>query len=92
MRLIDAGQLVDDINNTVNWNTNNEYNIYSDIIDLIDNSETKNRFGHLNKTYLYGGEIVYSCSNCGARFGSSFIEDFKHNNYCSDCGVKWENT
>lgn len=40
MRLLDADELREDVDRTLNWNTNNEYNMYSDIMDMIDEAPT----------------------------------------------------
>jgi hypothetical protein len=40
MRTIDADALRDEVDSTLNWNTNNEYNMYSDVMNMIDNAPT----------------------------------------------------
>ena len=39
-RLIDATSLREEVDRVINWNTNDEYNIYSDVIDMIDDADT----------------------------------------------------
>lgn len=40
MRLIDADEIRDEVDRVINWNTNDEYNIYSDVMNIIDDSPT----------------------------------------------------
>lgn len=57
MRLIDADELREDVNRTLNWNTNNEYNMYSDVMDMIDEAPTvedADRKIELIKNVIYG--------------------------------------
>lgn len=40
--------------------------------------------------YLGYGVSRYRCSRCGSTFGEDQIIDFKHKNYCADCGAKMD--
>lgn len=48
------------------------------------------RHGHWIREYLGYGAHRYKCSVCGSRFGEDMIDDFKHDQYCSDCGAKMD--
>ncbi len=48
------------------------------------------KHGHWIKEYLGYGIYRYKCSVCGSLFGKDMIDDFNHNQYCSDCGAKMD--
>lgn len=89
MRLIDAEKLRDEVDDTLNWETNNEYNMYSDIMDMIDNASTIEadpvKHGKWKHKVIDGFIPDYDCvcSECGA----SGVPDYKH---CPNCGAKME--
>lgn len=45
-------------------------------------------YGRWINEYLGYGVSRYRCSKCGSIFGEDQIVDFKHNNYCADCGAQ----
>lgn len=78
-RYIDAENLRDDVDRTLNWNTNNEYNMYSDVMDMIDNAPTEDvqpvarakweiDEAEIN-SYVGSGYIETHCSNCSYGVG-----------------------
>ena len=93
-RYIDADELRDEVDSTLNWNTNNEYNMYSDVMDMIDNAPTEDVQPVVHAKWFLDGdssiedEKCYRCSNCKA----VLEEDYKwHNhNYCYHCGARMD--
>lgn len=48
------------------------------------------KHGYWIREYLGYGDHRYRCSVCSHIFGEEMIDDFKHNQYCSDCGAKMD--
>lgn len=49
--------------------------------------KTERRHGYWVCKYLGYGANVYECSCCGGRFGEDEIREWKHVNFCADCGA-----
>lgn len=84
---IEREVLIDEINRCVNWNTNNEYNIYSDVFNLIDDAPAADvaPVKHGEWTTVDG---VSMCSECGyIPLYDKAIDDFFYSNYCPNCGA-----
>ena len=85
MRLIDADTLRDEVDSTLNWNTNNEYNMYSDVMDMIDDAPTLDVQPAVHAKWVkndIANSVIAKCTNCGFDCGAI---SFK---YCPDCGAK----
>lgn len=92
-RYIDADELRDEVDSTLNWNTNNEYNMYSDVMNMIDNAPTEDvqPVIHAEWELVNEDENVYMCSNCGDEFitiDGTATEN--HMLYCPFCGAKMD--
>lgn len=87
-RLIDADALREELDSVLNWNTNDEYNMYSDTVVAIDNAPTVDaepvRHGHWSCDEDAGWA---QCSLCGYYFD---ISDDPPSKYCGGCGAKME--
>lgn len=99
-RYIDAEKLRDEVDDTLNWETNNEYNMYSDIMDMIDNAPTEDvqpvKHGKWEKREytkvldkfceIYRiNKPSYTCTNCRTAQN-------KTSNYCPHCGARMDTT
>lgn len=90
MRLIDADALKEELDSVLNWNTNNEYNMYSDTMVAIDNAPTIEAEPVLHGRWIdkYGNGDLY-CSECGAVMEKH--EHINHNLYfCYHCGANMD--
>ena len=92
MRLIDADALREELDSVLNWDTNNEYNMYSDTMDAIDNAPTIEaepvRHGEWKRGELltFAGRTASPpyCSEC-LRFAGGELWTF-----CPNCGAKMD--
>ena len=86
-RYIDADKLRDEVDDTLNWETNNEYNMYSDVMYMIDNCPTEDVQFVVHAKWvfvsLFHDEEIYRCSNCH----EPSCEEFP---YCPSCGAKMD--
>ena len=87
MRTIDADALRDEVDSTLNWNTNNEYNMYSDVMDMIDDAPTIDvqPVKHGRWLVKFEGEIYEfsECSECGNT-------ESCETPYCAQCGARMD--
>ena len=88
-RYIDADELRDEVDSTLNWNTNNEYNMYSDVMDMIDNAPTEDVQPVVHARWIPASiETEVYCSNCHGfvMYHPLFAKD----KYCRFCGAKMD--
>lgn len=96
MRLIDADALREELDSILNWNTNDEYNMYSDTMVAIDNAHTIEaepvRHGHWIPQYVSsrGNTDTFSCSECNANSYTTHMVKSCHYKYCRNCGAKMD--
>ena len=87
MRTIDADALRDEVDSTLNWNTINEYNMYSDVMDMIDDAPTIDvqPVKHGRWLVKFEGEIYEfsECSECGNT-------ESCETPYCAQCGARMD--
>lgn len=81
-RYIDATNLREEINSAINCQTNGEYNIYSDIIDMIDDQPTADvalvKHGHWRARMSTTTSVKCTCCNHYYEYETPF---------CPNCGA-----
>lgn len=90
MRLIDADALREELDSILNWNTNNEYNMCSDTMVVIDNAPTIEAEPVRHGRWIEK-ETSIQCSNCGKEYNDEircmcYGEDAELN-HCPKCGA-----
>lgn len=91
MRLIDADALREELDSVLNWDTNNEYNMYSDTIDAIDNAPTIEaepvRHGKWDENAV---PFCNVCQECGAVVERHCVKRNGSLKRCPNCGAKMD--
>ena len=82
-RYIDADKLRDEVDGTLNWETNNEYNMYSDIMDMIDYAPTADVQPVKYGRWMCGNSRYPYCSECRRTLITGIVTE-----YCPRCGAK----
>jgi hypothetical protein len=83
MRTIDADALRDEVDSTLNWNTNNEYNMYSDVMDMIDDAPTIDVQPVKHGRCVIDNEGYERCSVC-----NEHETGMRYFTFCPRCGAK----
>lgn len=95
-RYIDADKLGDEVDDTLNWETNNEYNMYSDIMDMIDYAPTEDVqpvvHAHWIPQYVSkrGLSDFFTCSECDKSCFTYHKVKMCSNNFCPNCGARMD--
>lgn len=96
MRYIDADKLRDEVDDTLNWETNNEYNMYSDIMDMTDYAPTEDvqpvKHGRWITSEITADSGCTSCSCCHSEYYIGDLQNLEGDNdfvmYCPSCGAR----
>lgn len=64
------------------------WNKRADETNTINPTVNTEKVGHWIKELLGHGDYRYRCSECNTIFGSDMIDEFNHNKFCANCGVK----
>lgn len=97
-RYIDADKLRDEVDGTLNWETNNEYNMYSDIMDMIDYAPTEDvqpvKHGRWITSEITTDSGCTSCSCCHSEYYIGDLQNLEGDNdfvmYCPNCGARMD--
>lgn len=92
-RLIDADALREELDSILNWNTNDEYNMYSDTMVAIDNAHTIEAEPVIHAHWIEK-QTTIQCSNCGKEYNDEircmcYFENAELN-HCPKCGAKMD--
>lgn len=98
MRYIDADKLRDEADDTLNWKTNNEYNMYSDVMDMIDYAPTEDvqpvKHGRWITSEITTDPGCTSCSCCHSEYYIGDLQNLEGDNdfvmYCPNCGTRMD--
>ena len=97
-RYIDADKLRDEVDDTLNWETNNEYNMYSDIMYMIDYAPTEDvqpvKHGQWITSEITTDSGYTNCSCCHSEYYIGDLLNVEGDNdfvmYCPNCGAKMD--
>lgn len=72
------------------YNIENVIDWLDEYFETVESDVEPVRHGYWIYEELEGNVYRYKCSECGNIYGQSQIEEFKHDKFCGNCGVKMD--